>query len=307
MKVAIREELNKIMKSFGVKGMSAEKFIEIADWKRISSYEFLSEEFMYEFASRLDFQVISHSQKLSEDFVYTYKYYFNNEAWLNVCQCQDISKYESLPKFLYPLTNIPEADLWYNISMNQLISDEFIIEHKDKICVGVLLHYRDKFSTELTRVIVELKGEAARKGIKQERIILRNKIRTFCSIVCTTVIIGALCIYGYGFAKKAISNYKINTEIVNAIGFTNGVTSAEQFIKDYRIKTKLRSILGGAVNNTDDWYYNEEWNFGASAYGWGTGYVVYIEEGADKLDFRIRSKEWENSWSDYVKKYKKEK
>ena len=91
-------------------------------WREISIYKYLSEEFIKEFKDRVYWYNISHSQKLSEEFIEEFK---NKVDWINISYFQILSE-----AFIREFKD--EVD-WYYIAASQILSARFIDEFIDYI------------------------------------------------------------------------------------------------------------------------------------------------------------------------------
>ena len=113
-----------------------ERYQDKVDWYSISYFQVLSEEFIEKHKKRVYWSGISRYQSLSEEFIEKYKHLIN---WPCVSKYQLLSE-EFIEK------HIDEVD-WYCISRRQSLSEEFIYKHKDKIshlnCLDK--HYRLRF------------------------------------------------------------------------------------------------------------------------------------------------------------------
>ena len=103
------------------RGKKISKFNKV-DWRRISGYQKLSEDFIREFQHKVDWQNISINQKLSENFIREFQY---RVKWDHISLYQKLSE-----DFIREFQD--EVD-WYCISIKQNLSEEFIREYQDKV------------------------------------------------------------------------------------------------------------------------------------------------------------------------------
>jgi len=97
-------------------------------WKEISIYKYLSEEFIKEFKDKVYWRYISYYQKLSEEFI---REFIDKVDWSRISSSQKLSE-----EFIREFQN--EVN-WYNISYCQKLSGRFIDEFIDYI------YYRNSF------------------------------------------------------------------------------------------------------------------------------------------------------------------
>ena len=115
------------------------------DWKWITFYQKLSEDFIREFQHKVDWQNISINQKLSENFIREFQH---KVKWDHISEFQIlsedfirefqdkvnwiyISEYQKLSEnFIRDFQD--EVD-WYCISIKQILSEDFIREYQDKV------------------------------------------------------------------------------------------------------------------------------------------------------------------------------
>ena len=115
------------------------------DWESISEYQYLSEDFIREFAGEVDWDYISTYQHLSEDFIREFKKKVN---W----HC--ISRYQRLSEDF--IREFNEKVNWYCISVYQHLSQEFIEEFIDKVDIDLIAdswHY--KSTKEKKRAVMD--------------------------------------------------------------------------------------------------------------------------------------------------------
>jgi len=93
------------------------------DWDYISAYQKLSEEFMEKYEFKLRWHYISKYQKLSEPFIEKYK---NRVDWYLISRYQNLSE-KFIEKYKFKVR-------WVYISRYQKLSWDFIIKHQDRIC-----------------------------------------------------------------------------------------------------------------------------------------------------------------------------
>jgi len=98
------------------------------DWRDISYFEYLSEDFIRKFKDKVEWNYISTFQKLSEDFIREFK---DKVSWWHISYYQKLSE-DFIREFKDKVN-------WLNISYNQTLSEDFIKEFKDKINFRYLL------------------------------------------------------------------------------------------------------------------------------------------------------------------------
>ena len=116
----LEKEVTILIKHFEL-NCPIEGFTAKADWEYVSSYKYLSEEFMEKYWRYLDKFWISLDQNLSEEFMIRY--------W------KELNK--------------------LNISLSQKISEDFILSHLedfDKICIENILERKDLDLSDETRI-----------------------------------------------------------------------------------------------------------------------------------------------------------
>ncbi len=101
------------------------EFADDVSWNRISSCQHLSEDFIREFKDRVNWGCISHYQHLSEDFIREFK---DEVTWGWVLISQRLSE-DFIREFADRVT-------WVYLSMHQQLSEDFIREFKDKVHWG---------------------------------------------------------------------------------------------------------------------------------------------------------------------------
>ena len=142
------------------------EFADRVDWEWISQYQHLSEGFIREFADRVYWYWISKYKHLSEDFI---RKFTDRVYWYCVSQYQRLS--ENL------IREFKNRVDWFLISKYQHLSKEFIEEFKDKLDMELIdnsWHYK---STEEKKKVVESTGLyechedyfIAYKGIRHDR------------------------------------------------------------------------------------------------------------------------------------------
>ncbi len=115
------------------------EFKDKVDWNCISSYQKLSEEFIREFKDKVDWDYISRFQKLSEEFIREFK---NKVYWRNISSYQKLSE-----EFIREFKDIVN---WSCISTYQKLSEEFIRKFEDKVYWRNISTYQ-KLSEEFIR------------------------------------------------------------------------------------------------------------------------------------------------------------
>ena len=141
----------------------SENFIDfhssLLDWDMISSFQTLSEDFIIKHIDKINFNFISTSKKLSENFIskYSDKLPMSNITANQILSEQfmrdNISKidlYEASShqflseKFICDFENTEYGDHfnWYDISMYQKLSEDFIESHLDKLYMPNIAHYQ---------------------------------------------------------------------------------------------------------------------------------------------------------------------
>ena len=98
------------------------EFQDNVDWECISMCQNLSESFIREFQDNVNWNYISGSQKLSEDFIREFQ---DDVNWEWISGYQKLSN-EFIREFKYKVD-------WYCISKYQKLSNEFTEEFKDKL------------------------------------------------------------------------------------------------------------------------------------------------------------------------------
>ena len=91
-------------------------------WLEIAGSLTLTEEFMTQFADRLDWKILSSCQVLSESFI---RQHIRSICWFNISCYQYLSE-QFIIDFQYQVN-------WDQISASQALSEEFIINHINKI------------------------------------------------------------------------------------------------------------------------------------------------------------------------------
>ena len=91
-------------------------------WKFVSLHEGLTEDFIREFADKVDWSWISMYQYLSEDFIKETQHLVD---WSAISSCQHLSE-DFIREFAHKVD-------WDNISASQHLSEDFIREFKDKV------------------------------------------------------------------------------------------------------------------------------------------------------------------------------
>ena len=113
-----QEQLDYINKECNTYYTSLDK----VNWKMISIYQKLSENFIREFQDKLDWDFISECQILSEDFI---REFADKVNW----EC--ISYYQTLSESF--IREFQDKIDWYQISQSQKLSEDFIKEFQDKV------------------------------------------------------------------------------------------------------------------------------------------------------------------------------
>jgi len=106
------------------------------DWKYISQYRYLTEDFIREFKDKVNWDWISSNQELSESFIRKFQDKVNWD-WISVHQRLS----ESF------IREFKDKVFWNELSFNQKLSEDFIREFKDKVnwkCIS----YNQKLSKE---------------------------------------------------------------------------------------------------------------------------------------------------------------
>ena len=108
----------------------------VEEWKDISSYEYLPEEFMEKYQDKVYWNYISTDQNLSEEFMEKYK---DKVDWDYISAYQKLSE-----EFIEKYEN--KVD-WFFISIFQKLSEAFIYKHKEKISHPSCLrkYYRERY------------------------------------------------------------------------------------------------------------------------------------------------------------------
>ena len=109
------------------------------DWKKISSKQKLSEDFIREFKDKVKWVEISYNQKLSEDFIREFK---DKLDWRRISYNQKLSE-DFIREFQDKLD-------WCRISDKQKLSESFIREFKDKVIWNYISSYQ-KLSDEFCK------------------------------------------------------------------------------------------------------------------------------------------------------------
>ena len=122
-----------------VKSINNMSELDNINWKKISQYEKLSEEFIEKFKDKVNFWRISQYQKLSEEFIQKFQDKVN---WSCISQYQKLNE-EFIKKFQDKVN-------WIHISQYQKLSEEFIKEFKIKIFPRFLLKNKNQkyYSTQ---------------------------------------------------------------------------------------------------------------------------------------------------------------
>ena len=96
--------------------------LEEVDWNHISSYKFLSEDFIRDFKDKVKWYYISYFQKLSEDFI---REFADKVNWNCISEYQKLSE-----EFIKVFKD--KVD-WKHMSYYQELSEDFIREFKDYV------------------------------------------------------------------------------------------------------------------------------------------------------------------------------
>ena len=110
------------------------------DWKSVSKHEGLTEDFIREFADKVNWYFISFCQYLSEDFIREFK---DKVDWYWISRYQRLSE-----DFIREFADKVDWD-W--ISMFHRISEDFIREFEDKVaweCISECQHLSEAFIRE---------------------------------------------------------------------------------------------------------------------------------------------------------------
>jgi len=94
----------------------------VEEWKDISLYEYLPEEFMEKYQDKVYWNYISTDQNLSEEFIEKYE---DKVDWSGISYYQKFSE-EFIEKYKHKVD-------WSLISERQSLSEEFIERYKDKV------------------------------------------------------------------------------------------------------------------------------------------------------------------------------
>jgi len=110
------------------------------DWRDISSFQRLNEDFIREFKDKVDWREISIYQKLSEDFIREFR---DKVDWVQISDYQKLSE-----DFIREFKD--KVD-WVQISVRQKLSEDFIREFKDELdirCINLYQNLSDEFLEE---------------------------------------------------------------------------------------------------------------------------------------------------------------
>ena len=91
-------------------------------WYEVSSHKFLTEDFIREFADKVDWEWLSRYQRLSEDFIREFK---DKVDWFYISEYQHLSE-----NFIREFKDYVD---WDYISSYQHLSEDFIREFKDRV------------------------------------------------------------------------------------------------------------------------------------------------------------------------------
>jgi len=115
----MKKEINTIEELLRNAGYDSEKNI---DWKKISIWCVLSEEFIEKYQNKVNWFYISKHQILSEPFIEKYK---DKVEWFYISQSQVLSE-SFIEKYKDKIN-------WENISNYQILSEDFIEKYYDKV------------------------------------------------------------------------------------------------------------------------------------------------------------------------------
>lgn len=101
------------------------------NWKFLSMHRKLTENFIQEFANKLDWGKMSRHQNLSEDFI---RKFADRVNWVSISYFQRLSE-----NFI---REFKDRVSWYYISISQILSENFIREFADKICWSYISKYQ---------------------------------------------------------------------------------------------------------------------------------------------------------------------
>ncbi len=149
MKESVKKEIEELIEKSNL-NCSIEEFKEKADWKYVSCYRTLSENFIREFEDKVEWLWVSMSQTLSEQFIREFRDKVN---WRCISWKQTLSK-----NFIREFSDKVN---WSCISKYQEFSQEFYQEFKDKISLLDLLENNKakEYSAIEAEVSMEVNGK----------------------------------------------------------------------------------------------------------------------------------------------------
>ena len=167
------------------------------DWDNISANKTLSEEFIEEFAGKVNWNTISYTQILSEEFIrrnadklnwYSISEYQKlSEAFIREFQDKvrwdKISRYQKLSEPF--IREFQDKIVWYCISAYQKLSEAFIREFQDKV-VWYLISKYQKLSESFIR---EFQDKVGWYGISEYQKLSESFINEFENKLCIKDII----------------------------------------------------------------------------------------------------------------------
>lgn len=145
------------------------------NWRTISQYKSLSEDFIRKYQDKVNWEDISYHQKLSEDFIIEFK---DKVCWKNICKSQDLSD-EFIKEYRFNLTDLlimshqklsenilryfndskiarGGIHIWYEASIWQKLPEDILRERKSEISwTHISLHQNlsEQFIRDFSNVI----------------------------------------------------------------------------------------------------------------------------------------------------------
>lgn len=92
-------------------------------WTTVSRYQVLSEDFVHEFAERLDWEHVLTYQTLSQRFLAEHSKYYTEDCWRLISRYQQLSE-----DFIQQ--HASKVD-WNNVARYQRVSGRFLTQHRD--------------------------------------------------------------------------------------------------------------------------------------------------------------------------------
>lgn len=150
MNEKVKQEVLTLIKKYKFNDCSIEDFAARINWSLISSYRYLSEDFISYFSDKVNWKDISQYQKLSENFA---KKFSEKICWFLFFYCQDYSDKiieEFIKGEIIDTNCFNWVGFWNAVSIKNNFSDEFLEKYKDSVCWDSISHKR-KLSLKIVK------------------------------------------------------------------------------------------------------------------------------------------------------------